>query len=317
MSQFASKVVCRKLLEVFCPFENWTGDDSQVKYLSLMPDVSLPELESEIGSGNAGLEKVNRFLVNKGMTDCLLPGPISEQDVAAAVYLLILSMWQAPGDRVYRSVNWATPGTTVNKTIDNQKVAYAQNPGLVKQDTLTGKFFGIIHLENRDYVIFEDISSTSMSPVQIENVGVRLAKLEPTLDRDYSYTGIEFPHLDLDIKRSIEEIEGLVTTDGKNKIGIVKGQLKLKMNHLGAKLEIAMAAVMESTSIRMPKYLTFEQHLNVHFVREGEVYASIQATEESFKEVVIDFEQQTKANHGSSYDDEYLVNPNLEQRYVA
>jgi hypothetical protein len=304
MSQFASKAICQKLLEQFKPIDMWKGPDSVEKYIASMDSIDLPEVESAKGYGNEGLKIVNTFLTNKAMGDCLLPGPVGDDDMVAAVYLLILSKWQSEGILVYRDIN-------------NKQVAYAQNPGLVKLDPVTGKHFGVLYLQNGDYVLFEDISTTAMTPLQIESNGVRLASIETSLIHDYSYTGVEFPHVELDIKRDIDEITGVYTEDG-NKLTRVKGQCKLKMNHLGARVEVAMAGIMETTSVRMPKYLTFENLFNVHFVRKDKVYVSVQATEDAFKEVVIDFGNSDKKPEETFVDyDEYLVNPNLEQRFVA
>jgi hypothetical protein len=305
MSQFASKAICQKLLEQFKPIDMWKGSDSVEQYIASMYSIDLAEVESAKGYGNEGLKFVNTFLTNKGMGDCLLPGPVGDDDMIAAVYLLILSKWQSEGILIYRNV-------------DNKQVAYAQNPGLVKLDPVTGKHFGVLYLQYGDYVLFEDISTTSMTPLQIESNGVRLASIETSLNQDYSYTGVEFPHVELDIKRDIDEITGVYTEDGKNKLTRVKGQCKLKMNHLGARVEVAMAGIMETTSVRMPKYLTFEKLFNVHFVRQNKVYVSIQATEDAFKEVVIDFSKPIQKSEDTISDyDEYLVNPNLEQRFVA
>ncbi len=270
-----------------------------------MPDVKLPELESEKGYGNEGLNKVNDFLISKGMTDRLLPGPIAEDDIAVAVYLLILSKWINPGQKTYRRVN-------------GQELVCAENNGIVKIDLVSGKPFGILYLENGDYVIFEDISSVDDSELEFEANGVRLATIEPEIMPEYDYSGVVFAHVELDINRDIDEITGLTALNTNDKLSLVKGQCKLKLNHLGAKLEIAMSAIMESTSIRAPKYLEFLDTFTVHFVRKNEmsadVYASIQVTSEDFHEVEIDFGSgETEPVVIDLFDDQYLVNPNLER----
>jgi hypothetical protein len=278
MSYFASQKVSRRLLEMFAPMQAWSGVGQVERYLdfirSCKNDGIFNELESRIGQGMPGLASVNDFLTKKQMEGCLIQGPIGDQDLVAAVYMLIKSQWKTPGELIY-------------KLESGERKAYAQNSGIILVESETGERIGLLELENGDRVIFESISSKTNTPFQLEANGANLSKDLQNMRVDHDYTGVIFPHISLDLTREyVEELIGAMAPTGG--LSQVRAQLKMQLNHKGAKVEIAMSAVFEKC-VRMPQYLTFDGEFAIHFVRDNEVYLSTFVTGEHFKEVEIDF----------------------------
>jgi hypothetical protein len=278
MSYFASQKVSRRLLEMFSPMDTWSGHGEVQSYLNFIRSCEnvgiFNELESRIGQGMPGLSLVNNFLTEKHMEGCLIEGPIGDQDLVAAVYMLIQSQWRTPGELIY-------------KLEAGKRKAYAQNPGIVLIEPETGERIGLLELENGDRVIFENLSSKTNTPFQLEANGANLSKDLQSMRVDNDYTGVIFPHINLDLTREyVEELIGAMAPTGG--LSQVRAQLKLQLNHVGAKVEVAMSAVFEKC-VRMPQYLIFDGEFAIHFVRGNEVYLSTFVTEEHFQEVEIDF----------------------------
>ncbi|MGL4757966.1 MAG: hypothetical protein ACRCXZ_01410, partial [Patescibacteria group bacterium] len=296
-----------------------SSNETQKLYLNILTDVELHELETASGLGSEGLKVVNNFMIEKGMFDCVLPGPVNPDSIVAGVYLKILSQWLVEGYKLYKNLEITKNPTAFTKTgesvlLENQPYAFAQIEGQIQEDYLTRQKYATASLNNSDIVIFESISEEADSELVIEANGFRLAS-QLGSDKYFAFDGLQFPHVDLNINRNLVEIEGVHATNSNYIVTTVLGQCKLKVNHIGVELELAASGLCESTSIKLPKYLAFTDTFTMHFVRKQKVYASVLITKEDFKEVEINFENSNSIKAQTTFEeDDCYVNPNLERK---
>jgi hypothetical protein len=284
MTQFSSDLLtCELLNEVqkVAPFDlQWVVNNRQQQLLLRVSDVKMAEMES-IGQFG-GVDRVNQFLIDRGMTNALLQ-PIPEDGISAAIYLKILSKWVEKGESLEMY-------TAANKLIDGVKLK-----SQVYKDNF-GKFFATVFLENGDFIILEN--STPLDPTSeiLENTGDYF--MNAVLEHDFlkpEYGFVHFPMLDIDYSRDWDEIISMSEETGKYVIDQARGQLKLALNEIGVKLEIAISVGMRSLSIQQPKQTwQINDTFNLHFIRTNEDddlvrYASVQATPGDFKRPEINF----------------------------
>ena len=285
MSKFTSYVLTKQLLGVIAKEAKesivWSGNDEQNEFLRREEQLTIHELESESQTG--GVDKVNKFLTERGMTDALLPETTQPDAIAAAIYLLILSKWKVQGQKCMIKG-------------DDQRSTYVGADLVCSIGKTFDTKFADIELENGDRVIMTQTTSKSDTLSGLESEGRYFAKL---IYSGYSYLdnyeGVQFPHIDLDIKRTLHEIKGLQSLNSDLNIAEAKAQCKLKVNHIGVKLEVAMAAV-AYRGMSMPKEkLVLNDTFDIHFLRKDQTtkkyvcYVSLQVTPEHFKEVTIEF----------------------------
>jgi hypothetical protein len=286
MSDFASSYVCQELVSAIGqklkPNAVWNGKDSdQQALLERSFSIDMAELDSCVQEGGTDLVKV--FLHKKGMY-LDLPDEIGKDAICAAVVLIISSRWAFPGTEIDilkgdKKYDGAKLESSIFKTSDNH-------------------LYSPVMLDNGDYVIFEQKTTIDCTPKIIEKNGKMFASLigKNAYSGDYANLsneyngGLIFPQVDLEVSRDITEIIGAYTTNPDFRLVIAKGQCKLQMNHLGAKLQIAMGGIAESTSLVLYKSWIIDDTFCVHFVREGEVYASVLVTPEHFHKVEINFD---------------------------
>jgi hypothetical protein len=284
MTQFSSDLLTCELLntiQTVAPYDfHWLTNQRQVQMLNRVSEISLPELET-IGQFG-GVDRVNQFLIQRGMGNCTLQ-PIPNDGIAAAIYLKILSKWLIPGQRLELT-------TAANKLVEGVKLK-----SQVYKDNF-GKLFACAYLENGDFVLIENTTPLDPSSEVLENSGDYF--VTALLEQEFllpEYGFVHFPMLDINYSRNWDEIIGMSEESGKYQIDEAKGQLKLALNEIGVKLEVAISVGMRSLSIPMPK-LTWEvkDTFCLHFVRptdEGECarYCSIQATPDTFNRPEIEF----------------------------
>lgn len=284
MTQFSCDALACDLLntvQTVAPYDfHWITNPRQDQMFNRVSEITLPELET-IGQFG-GVDKVNQFLIERGMGNCTLQ-PIPPDGIAAAIYLKILSKWMIPGQRLELL-------TTANKLVEGVKLksqVYKDNKG---------QFFALVFLENGDFVLIENSTSLDPSSEELENVGDYFVMA--LLDQDFllpDFGFVHFPMLDIDYSRNWDEIVGMTEESGKYQIDEAKGQLKLALNEVGVKLEVAISVGMKSLSMPTPK-LTWQINdtFCLHFVRpleDGECvrYCSIQATPDTFNRPEIEF----------------------------
>jgi hypothetical protein len=286
MSDFASSYLCQELVSAIGqklkPNAVWNGKDSDQKaLLERSFSIDMAELDSCVQEGGTDLVKV--FLHKKGM-HLDLPDEIGADAICAAVVLIICSRWAFPGTEIDilkgdKKYDGAKLVASIFKTSDNH-------------------IYSPIMLDNGDYVIFEQKTKDGSSPKEKELNGKMFASLigknpysgdNTNLCDEYN-GGLIFPQVDLEVSRDIAEIIGAYTSNPDYTLAIAKGQCKLQMNHLGAKLKIAMGGVAMSTSFKVETPWIIDDTFCVHFVREGEVYASVLVTPEHFHKVEINFD---------------------------
>jgi hypothetical protein len=278
-SNFASSYVCQQLLTTFSNTLNskspWAGKNPDQKaVLDRKFTLVMPELKSKSQIG--GTDQVKTFL-DENKISLELPNEIGELDVCAAVILTILSKWKTEGFEVkIKKDNTEYDGACLSTVI-------CKNP--------EGFMYASIPLVGGDLVIFEQKTTESSSILEMEQNGLLFAGYtKDTNHYQHGYNGIIFPQVDLDVKRDMVEIIGVKTSNPDYVLTIAKGRCQLQMNHIGAKLKIAMGGVATSTSLSRPKYWTIDNTFCVHFVRNGEVYASVLITPEHFHKVEINFD---------------------------
>ncbi|MGL4759611.1 MAG: hypothetical protein ACRCXZ_09840, partial [Patescibacteria group bacterium] len=186
MSDFSSSVVCKELIIAFESMlkvkgliprqskmlEGWTNPNPQyVDYILNSPYTELGEIESRAGVGNAGVEIVNSFLIEKGMTNALIQGPVDEDSLVAGVLFHILNKWICPGfmfhTNIAEPIEWKTQG--VDFQSDSKKRAYAKLQGAVYQSE-DQSLFAVGILKSEDQVIFET-HSVGLSQIDREIYG--------------------------------------------------------------------------------------------------------------------------------------------------
>jgi hypothetical protein len=284
MTQFSSDLLTCELLNVVqkvSPFDlQWVPNNRQNQLLKRVSDIKMPEMES-IGQFG-GVDRVNQFLIDRGMVNALLQ-PIPQDGVAGAIYLKILSKWLEKGE----SLEMITP---TNKPVDGVKLK-----SQVYKDNF-GKYFAVVFLENGDFIILENTTPLDPTSEILENAGDYF--MQSVLEHDYlqsDFGFVHFPMLDIDYSRDWTEIIGMSEETGKYVIDQARGQCKLALNEIGVKLEIAISTGMRSLSVQMPKQTwQINDTFCLHFIRPNEDddlvrYASIQATPGDFKRPEIDF----------------------------
>jgi hypothetical protein len=167
-------------------------------------------------------------------------------------------------------------------------------------------------MTNGDYVIFEQKTHVNSTPEELEANGLHFLPLVFDYDLNQrNYVGINFPQVDMDTKRDIHELIGATSDTGKEyTVSICKGRCQLQLNHIGAKLKMAMGGVAYTTSIRQEYIWTINDTFAVHFCRQDnagveQVYASVLVTPEDFKQVTIDFDESEieEVNDDQDFDD--------------
>jgi hypothetical protein len=165
--------------------------------------------------------------------------------------------------------------------------------------------FASIHCDNHtpyyngDLAIFETLSNIDTPEYQIEKNGQHFLSQIVNNKAGYcSYDGMHFPQVNLDINRALDELNGINICDTDYVFVDGKVQCKLKMNHIGAKLEVAMYGGMMAESIPNPPWI-INDTFTVHFARYNNMYdarghyvlfSSILITPEHFKRVEIKFD---------------------------
>ena len=166
MSKFTSYVLTKQLLAVINNEAKqelvWNGNEEQNSMLLRDEKLYIQELESESQTG--GVDKVNLFLTNRGMTDALLPETTQPDAIAAAIYLLILSKWKVQGEKCIVKAN------------DGRSTYTGADLKCSIGETFDSKFADI-ELENGDRVIMAQTTSKSDTLSGLENEGRYFAKL--------------------------------------------------------------------------------------------------------------------------------------------
>jgi hypothetical protein len=279
MSNFYSSYLAQELLNeiLSSTYElhelNWKSskkiNDELIK--SNFGDLHIQEIEtiSQIG----GTETVIKFLTDRGM-DSDLDQEIGQKDIAAALYLKIKAGWKNTG------IPYGI--TKGDNLISGSKV----------QATIFEIYdwsFAIIELDNGDEVILETKTDSSTLPHLIEANGRYFVESQDNNNlvsrNDYRY--VTFPQIDINFKRDLDEIIGNVIDGADYELQKAKGQIKLKMNHIGVKLEVAMAAQAVALSYHPDLNWIIDGDYGIHFVRDNMVYCSIFASEGDFKEVTV------------------------------
>ncbi len=281
-SNFTSTFIAQQLLTTFGKElksdVTWcTKDAHQQELLDRAFTIDMHEIESKAQIG--GTHLVKEFLASKGI-ELKLPSQIEPLSICAAVVLIILSRWEVQG---------------VEVKIPNGDTYYdgARVSATVCRNT-SGELYGLIPLKNDDYVIFEQNTTINSTIQEMEKNGLNcLVDMDTNylsnIQKDYQF--IEFPQVDLVVNRNLDELIGLQTLNPPYEITDAVGQCKLRMNHIGAEVKIAMAGVMKSVSIRpQPQSWVIDDTFCVHFIRNDEMYASILIAPEHFKRVEIDFD---------------------------
>jgi ribosomal protein L14 len=294
MSTFGSNYVARQLLNTFAKRignnVRWLGKDKKQQlfvdneYTNLQMDEI--DAESQIG----GTDIVKAFLSRKQI-DLDLPDSIDAGDICAAVVLDIKSKWKNKGTeiKIAKPANLAT---------QDDKYYHGANLSTSVSKDSNGFWFATIPMTNGDYVIFEQKTHVNSSPEELEANGLHFLPL--AFDYQLSqrnYVGMIFPQVDMDTKRDIHELIGAVSdTDKQFTIAICKGRCQLQLNHIGAKLKMAMGGVAVTTSIRQEYIWSINDTFAVHFCRKDsadveQVYASVLITPDAFKQVTIEFDE--------------------------
>lgn len=293
MANFASNFLAQQLLkELGYKIDKdtiWTGKDkAQQKFVDYdFGDLKMPEIE---GMGQiGGTNLVKEFLMNKGIP-LDLPDEIDFEDICAAVVLDIKSTWKVKGKETKIPKPNMPDGSI--ECYDGAKLK-----GMVFEDRDKFKFSKAT-LTNGDYVIFEQKSNAKSSVLEIEENGRYFAaNIENYLLCKGEYVSFSFPQVDLDTKRDIDELLGVKTSNIKDyKVTIAKGRCLLQLNHIGAKLKMAMGGVAVATSFRPEYNWEIDDTFCVHFCRDTFVYASVLVTPEFFKKVEIDFDEDTETD---------------------
>jgi hypothetical protein len=294
MSTFASNYVAQQLLKTFGKAiggnVKWNGKDKKQQAFVDNEYVNLQMEEIDSESQIGGTNIVKAFLTRKQI-DLDLPDSIDSGDICAAVVLDIKSKWVKKGieTKIKKPADLIKP--------DDQFYNGAQLSASVSKDK-NGFFYSKAMMTNGDYVIFEQKTNNSSTPEELEANGLHfLESVHVKNQYQYNYVGLTFPQVDLDTKRDIHELIGATSNTSKEfTVAICKGRCQLQLNHIGAKLKMAMGGVAETTSIRVELIWTVNDTFAVHFCRkdsEGidQLYASVLVTPEHFKKVTIEFDE--------------------------
>jgi hypothetical protein len=277
MSGFASSYVCQQLLAVINRTIDskspWFGTrEDQIAVLNRVFTIVMPELKSKSQVG--GTDEVKTFL-NENQTSLDLPDTIGSSDVCAAVILSICVKWQNVGIEEKITKN--------GKNYDG-----ACLPASIYKSP-EGCTYSSVPLVNGDTVIFEQKTNVFSTIQEMEENGLLFAGYNST-NNLYQYDGLIFPQVDLDVSRDFYEIKNISVSNPDYVLAVVKGRCQLQMNHLGAKLKMASGGNAFEECVFTPQYWIIDDTFCVHFVREGEVYASVLVTPEHFHKVEIDFD---------------------------
>jgi hypothetical protein len=241
--------------------------------------IDIEEIETVVQIG--GYDKVQSLMESKDM-NYIIPSKIFADSVICGLYMLILAKWRDPGqdDLI----------TKDDKTIDAAYMDCAH----VQQDN-NGNIFASLYCDNYDptyngdLVIFEVLSNDDTSEQDLAKNGNHfLDSIKTNKARYAAFDGMIFPQAELDISRKVEELIGISVEDTNYVFNEAMLQCKLKINHLGAKLEVAMYGGMMAESIPNPTWVINGTYA-VHFTRKNVLYASVLITPNDFKKVEIDF----------------------------
>jgi hypothetical protein len=241
--------------------------------------IDIEEIDTVVQIG--GYEKVQSLMESKDM-NYIPPDKILSDSVICGLYMLILAKWRDPGH--YDLI------TKDDKTIDAAYMDCAN----VQQDN-SGNIFASLYCDNYDptyngdLVIFEVLSNYDTSEQKLsQNGNYFLDLIKSNKARYAAFDGMCFPQAELDISRKVEELIGISVKGTNYVFNEAMLQCKLKINHLGAKLEVAMYGGMMAESIPNPTW-EIKGTYAVHFTRKNVLYASVLITPEDFKKVEIDF----------------------------
>jgi hypothetical protein len=283
MSNFGSNFLALQLLKELGSRigdkTKWFGKDKKQQTFADRDygDLEMSEIEGKSQIG--GTNEVKDFLLKKSI-ELNLPDEIGSDDICAAVVLDIKAKWLSKGMEV-KIKKLDTP--------DQYYDAARMNGSCYKDKD--GFMFARAMLKNFDFVIFEQKTNTRSSIEEMEENGRHFLKsFDDGKTAMHNYTTFTFPQVDLDSSRDVLELIGM-KAQGTSEftVAIAKGRCLLQLNHIGAKLKMAMGGVAMTTSIRQEFNWEINDSFCVHFCRNEWVYASVFVTPEHFKKVDIDF----------------------------
>jgi hypothetical protein len=294
MSKFYSTYFAHQLLRLakkeFKEQQIWFGTDSeQFKIIDYDDqELTLQELETTLQIG--GYSEVQKFYQTKNM-NYNPPGTVLATSIICGLYGNFQAQWLDPGNEC-----------TILK--DDKKIYGADMECAFVQMDENSITFGSLYCDNHnqyyngDLVIFETLSNENTSHEEIEKNGQHfLHQLVNNKARYASYDGMQFPQIDVDIDRTLDEVNGIGIKDTDYAFSDCHVQCKLKMNHIGAKLEVAMYGGMMAESIPNPPWI-INDTFAVHFARSNNMndvkgqyilFSSVLVTPEHFKRVKIEF----------------------------
>jgi hypothetical protein len=295
MSKFYSSYFANQLLQLakkgFEEDQRFCGNNSEqlaiINYND--QDLELEELQTILQIG--GYSKVQTFFESKNMK-YNPPKEVTVTSIICGLYANFQAKWRDPGHECFIMQGdnriCGADMDCANVQMDENKILFAS----LYCDNFTQYY-------NGDLVIFETLSKVDTPEAIIEKNGNHFLSQIVNNKAGYAtYDGMQFPQTDVDINRILDEVNGINIENTDFVFADCNVQAKLQMNHIGAKLEVAMYGGMLAESIPNPPWI-INDTFTVHFARYNNMYdaksqyvlfSSVLVTPEHFKRVEIKFD---------------------------
>ena len=210
-------------------------------FLQVCRNDNVEEIELQVSDD---AEKINTFLEKKGFSIRLQPFPPNTLGFASILDLIV--EWLYPGEKI--KIDAKNGGKYDGVRIKKEGVSFYES-------TVNGykHIIACVRTKSGDMVFI----TVPKEPLE----GLGLVEMADTISRNmdimpYTYDGLRFPMVDLDITNDMGWLKGMST---KNVIGMPADitqaiqQIKIKMNEKGARFQSATAVAMTMRSIMVPK----------------------------------------------------------------
>lgn len=236
----------KKVEEMMNLKKNWQPkNETQERFLkNLLPacrNDDIGEIELEV-SDDAG--KINAFLEKKGFSIRLQPFPLNTLGFASILDLIV--EWLYPGEKI--KIDAKNGGKYDGVRIKKEGVSFYESVVNGYKYIIAG-----IRTKSNDMVFI----TIPKEPLE----GLDLIEMVDTISKNidilpYTYDGVRFPMVDLDIINDIGWLKGMSTVNARDvpaEVSQAVQQIKIKMNDKGARFQSATAMSVTLKCISIPK----------------------------------------------------------------
>jgi hypothetical protein len=236
----------KKAEEIMNLKKNWQSkNDTQRRFLKNFLQAcrndNVGEIELEVSDS---AEKINTFLEKKGFSIRLQPFPPNTLGFASILDLIV--EWLYPGEKV--KIDTKNGGKYEGVRIKKEGVSFYESTIHGYEHIIAG-----IRTKSSD-MVFITVPKEPLEGLDLVEMADAISKNMDILP--YTYDGVRFPMVDLDITNDIGWLKGMSTLNVRDipaEVTQAVQQIKIKMNEKGARFQSATAMGITLKCIMVPK----------------------------------------------------------------